>query len=43
MALDGDIEIIFSSKHPYQRHAVILMATFTSKNMPYTRKYSMLI
>jgi len=43
MALDGEIEIRFSSKHQYQRHAVILIATFTGKNMSYTSKYSMLI
>jgi len=33
MAFDGKIEVTFSSKHQYQRHAVILMATFTGKNI----------
>jgi len=42
MALDGEIEKTFSSKHQYQRHAVIPMATFTSKSMSYTRKFSTL-
>jgi len=33
MALVGEIETTFSSKHQYQRHAVIVMATFTGKQV----------